>query len=188
MLVVSAGRGRSGSTLLYNLIRLSLIEVYGTNNVHGRSYRHYDKESKCKYHVVKIHGHNKYLWKNANFVFSCRRDKDQQRRSTFKHQKLIKGVEKTDEEIDKLISNDYIRYKKWKTHKNFVCTFEFEDLIKNKYKVLDVIAKVLGFKLDAFTKEKIINNLNNLKLPNKGYDKETCLTRHHFTSKGMKNG
>ena len=67
MLIVCAGRSRSGSTLMYNLIRLTLIEVFENSNVYSRGVRFYKKKDELKYNIVKLHDtDDNYFEKNAD--------------------------------------------------------------------------------------------------------------------------
>jgi len=181
MLIVCAGRSRSGSTLMYNLVRLTLEESFGIDNVYAITHKHYDKNNNKKCNVVKIHGHNNYLFKNATHVFSCERNLEDQKLSILKFRKIIKNQELSEDELEKFIEYDLSRYERWKNHINFLTTFKFEDLVNNKKIIISEIISLLDLKFD-YDADNIINKLNVLKLPKKGYDKKTGLTWHHFTS------
>ena len=89
MLIVCAGRSRSGSTLMYNLIRLALIESFGEADVYARGIRYYKKKRERKYNIVKLHDSNdKYFEKNADYVFSSHRNESDQRKSIVKFRKV----------------------------------------------------------------------------------------------------
>lgn len=184
MLIVCAGRSRSGSTLMYNLVRLTLKSLFG-DEVYGASHRHYDKSNKCKYHIVKIHEYNSYFFSKADAVFSCSRNSVQQKRSIKKFRLVMKGQDISDKELEDFVRHDKARFNKWKTNPNYKKTFRFSSLVHEKEKVIDEICDLLGFS-KVSSKAKIIDELNNLKRPSKGFDKESCLTAHHFTSE--KNG
>lgn len=186
-LVICAGRGRSGSTLLYNLIRLTLIKSLGRQCVYGNAHREYNKNNSAKYHVVKLHGYNKYLWENADYVFSSHRDEEDQKSSWRRHQKKQKGIVRSTKEAINFIEHDYNRYKKWAAHSKFIKTFEFEDLIKNRWKIIKELCEIFNLNLDNSMKS-VIYEVDSLNPPKKGYDPETCLTSQHFTSMNLKRG
>lgn len=180
-LIICAGRSRSGSTLLYNLIRITIEEVLGDNNVYSTVYRNYDKNNNRPCHVVKTHGHSNYLFNNAAYIFSCERDLGEQKGSIRRFRKVAKNQNISDKDLEKFIKYDLNRYNKWKSHKNFVKTFKFNDLVNNKKLVISEIVDLL--KLDVLCGlDTIIKKLNQLKLPKSGYDKKTGLTFGHFTS------
>jgi len=186
MLIICAGRSRSGSTLSYNLVRLALIHIFGKKNVYGRGWRYYDKDISTEIHVVKIHGYRDYFWDNADFVFSSIRDKEEQKSSIFKFQKVMKHRSLSDAKIEEIIKYDHSRYKKWVTHKNFVKTFDFNELVCEKEMVIKFLFKIFLF--DDYNDDdisKIICDLNNIRFLGKGYDPETCMTSSHFTSEKM---
>ena len=181
MLIICAGRSRSGSTLMYNIVRLTLEEVFGKHKVYASVINGYNKSNEKEHNVVKIHGHCNYLFKNATHVFSCKRNKEDQKISLYKHRKQIKNQELNDEELEDFIKYDLSRYEKWKGHKNFVKTFRFEDLVDDKELIISEIISSLNLKVPNV--QNIIEKLNQLKMPKKGYDKKTGLTFNHFTSK-----
>lgn len=185
MLIICAGRSRSGSTLLYNLIRLTLMELVGSDKVYSRGIRSYNKRDELAYNVVKLHDSNDpYFFSNATYVFSSVRDSDAQRKSILKFRRIMKDQELTDRQLNKFIAYDKNRYKKWSSHKNFVATFDFADLVSNKQKIIESIADTFNMPINNAIIVSIINKLNSLKLPSKikVVDPETCLTWHHFTS------
>lgn len=181
MIIVCAGRSRSGSTIMYNLIRLTLEESVLKENVYGRMHRDYDRNNAKKHHIVKIHGYDKYLFENATHVFSCTRNLKQQKASIIKFRKLMKSQDLSESELNEFINYDLNRYNKWKSHKNFVKSFRFDDLVNNKTMIIHEVCRLLGLKV-MNNSEVIIKRLNDIKLPTKGYDKETGLTSDHFTS------
>jgi hypothetical protein len=183
MLIICAGRGRSGSTLLYNLIRITLETIKGKKNVYGRSHRFYKKNNPSKYHVVKIHGHDNYLWEKADFIFSSNRNEVDQKKSIIKFRKIIKNQDLTSYELNEFLKIDLNRFQKWQGHKKFKKVFPFKQLTKNKPEVIKEICKILNLNLENKT-ETIIKNVDELKIPEKkGMNKESCLIYHHFTSK-----
>ena len=178
-LIVCAGRGRSGSTLMYNMVRLLLIEAFGRDKVYGSTHLKYNKNDNRPYHVVKIHHHDQYLWDKADMVFSTHRDEKGQKLSFWKHQKLMKGKNLNDKELTDFIAYDYSRYLKWASHPNFKETFEFDNLINSKPLIIQLLCNIFNVNVSI---EKVIQKLDSLKLPKKGLDIESCLTPHHFTN------
>jgi hypothetical protein len=181
-LIVCAGRGRSGSVLLYNLVRLTLSKAYGHENVYGSMHREYKRDNTAEYHVVKLHGHNNYLWKRADAVFSCHRDEEDQKKSWISHQLRMKGIKRSVKEADDFIKMDLHRFERWKAHINFVKTFEFSDMIDARWQVIVELCDLFGLDISRNMKD-IMHEVDDFKLPKKGYDVETGLTRSHFNIK-----
>ena len=184
MLIVCAGRSRSGSTLLYNLVRLTLIELFGKLNVYGRGVRNYRRSDELKYNIVKLHDSgNNYFYDDADYVFSSCRNEEDQKRSIIRFRKIMKDQKLSNKQLMKFMKYDYRRYKKWISHPKFVKTFEFNDLINSKNVIVEELCKILGYTITNDSIYDIIYKLDNIKLPSKNRkkDPETCLTWHHFT-------
>lgn len=184
MLTVCAGRSRSGSTLLYNIVRIILSEFYDKDNVYSRGLNFYKKNHQRKYNIVKLHdSSDNYFYKNADYIFSCRRNEKDQRESIRRFRKISKSQNMTSKQLDDFITYDLKRYKKWSTHKNFVKTFEYDLLVNDKEGVVKDIYKAFKFKISRDRINNILNKIEKLKLPTKEAvrDTETALTWHHIT-------
>ena len=184
MLIVCAGRSRSGSTLLYNLVRLTLIEAFGKSKVYARGVRYYKKKHELKYNIVKLHDSNdRYFERNADYVFSSNRNESDQRKSIVKFRNLMKNHILNKKNLDEFVKYDLRRYKKWSSHKNFVKTFKFNTLVNNKEKIVKEISDKLNLNIDNI--DIIVEKVNSLPLPSKNVkiDRESCLTWHHITGR-----
>lgn len=181
MLIVSAGRSRSGSTVLFNIQRLTLEVLFGKENIHARYIRFYDKKREAKYHLVKIHGENEYLFEHADYIFSAQRNIIDQAVSMLKFGKLH-GRDYSGETIFKKIKYDFGRYKKWVEHSKFVKSFHFDDLVYNKEKVIKEFCNEINLEIDDNKIGEILSLFKKIKIPNKsGPNKITCLRQYHIT-------
>lgn len=72
-LILCAGIPRSGSTWLYNAVRILLDACYATD-VYGCWIADYDSTRAAKFHVVKIHEPNDGLALQARAIFTSHRD------------------------------------------------------------------------------------------------------------------
>ena len=184
MLIVCAGRSRSGSTLLYNIVRLTLVEIFGKKNVYGRGINFYKKNQQRKYNIVKLHDSpDRYFWNSANYIFSSVRNEKDQRKSIVAYKRIIKNVNMTEKKLDEFINNDFRRYKKWSQHKNFVGTFKYNNLLNHKEKVIRKVCKTLNKEISKEQIKNIIKEVDSLKLPSrkKKRDPESGLSWHHIT-------
>jgi len=186
MLIVCAGRSRSGSTLLYNIVRLTIVEFVGKNKVYSRGISHYNRKSELEYNIVKLHDtNNSYFYDNADYVFSSHRNETDQKKSILKFRKIMKDQVLTDKQLNQFVGYDAKRYKKWSSHPNFYRSFDFNMLVNDKQTVVKEICSILDFDINNDKILTVVNTIDDLKLPskNKIMDPETCLTWHHFTSK-----
>jgi hypothetical protein len=166
------------------MIRLTIAESVGGENVYARSHRFYNPGKTHTYHVVKIHEYDNYLARRCSHVFSCYRDGGEQRRSIKRFRKIVKNQNLTESELDEFIQHDLNRFNRWKNNKKFIKAFKFEDLINNKEIVIKELCRIL--KLKNVEPKRVIERINNLELPKSKFDKETCLTAKHFTSEEFK--
>ena len=72
--VLSLGMSKSGSTVLYNIIRLIWSHKFGDNEVYGCYYPEYKKEKFAKYNVVKCHNMIPLFKSEGRFIFDSVRD------------------------------------------------------------------------------------------------------------------
>ena len=186
-LIICAGRGRSGSTLQYNIIRFTYYYFFGSENVYASPHlRDYNRNNKSKYHIVKSHEPDDFLFKHCDEVYSSIRDPQDQKRSRKSHAKLSKNYDLTEKDLTEWFNYDEGRWTKWKLNKNFKYTFSFEDIL-NKKKVIEFICDSLNKKYSQKIYDFVSQELDNLKLPQKGYDKVSGLTMQHITSDKYKN-
>jgi hypothetical protein len=184
MLIVCAGRSRSGSTLLYNLVRLTMIEIYGKENVYGRGINFYRKGRQKKYNIAKLHDtSDSYFYINADYVFSCRRNQRDQKESIKRVRHLNRNQNLSEEDLDRLVQSDFLRYKKWANHKNFITTFDYHLLVNKKDQVIRKICKALRIKVSTDQITNIINEVNRIKPPKVGEKRnpETALIWNHIS-------
>jgi hypothetical protein len=73
-LVLCAGIPRSGSTWLYNAVRLLLMRSAGESGVYGAWIEQYDPAKSAAWHVVKVHEPNESLLWRAKIALTSRRD------------------------------------------------------------------------------------------------------------------
>lgn len=186
-LIICAGRGRSGSTLQYNIIRFTYYYFFGSENVYAASHiRDYNRNNKSKYHIVKSHEPDNFLFKNCDEVYSSKRNIKDQMQSRKSHAKKGKNKDLTETELLEWLNYDEKRWVKWKSNKNFKYTFSFEDIL-NKKKVIEFICDSLNQKYSQEIYNFVSQELDKLKLPLNGYDRVSGLTHCHITSDKYKN-
>jgi hypothetical protein len=137
-LIICAGRGRSGSTLQYNIIKFTYYYFFGSENVYAAAHvRDYNPNNKSKYHIIKNHDPDDFLFKSCDEVYSSKRNIKDQKQSRKLHAKLMKKQDLTETQLLEWLDYDKKRWIKWKSNKNFKYTFSFEDIL-NKKKLLNL--------------------------------------------------
>ena len=74
MRIVTAGMKRSGSTWLFNVVRMLAERQYGKRNVYSAWYGDYDRADKREVHIVKVHGFDRSLVEAGTLVFTSARE------------------------------------------------------------------------------------------------------------------
>lgn len=157
-IIVIAGIKRSGSTWMFNVVRLmcDLMEWEVT--------------------IIKEHNWKPDLAKTANHVFTSRRIKKDIKKSLTKfYSSLPKDApaKRGDYNVEQML----ITLEEWNVYSEYC--MEFEDV--GTLKALEHIGDALGFTGNT---EKLLYHVNAIKPPtDKSYDPETYLFSNHITSK-----
>jgi hypothetical protein len=178
-IIVCAGRSRSGSTLLYNIVRMVYENLFGEEHVYSSYYGTYDTKNSKKYHIIKIHGSTPYLYQHASKVYSSFRDVVEQARSIYGHRLLQIEQTLTNKEIVDLIKHDYSRYSEWKRHTKFVEAFAYQDILALRDVILS-LARHEGKEQDVDV-DLVVSKVEKIVPPKKGLDHTTGLTSEHRT-------
>lgn len=151
---VIAGMPRTGSTLLYNLIRLMLKYKY--DNVNGMFYKKWNKDLN-NINVVKIHEFNKELHDNATLIFTSVRDLRDAMASFIRYKNMISSFDLFIDWCE--IMTDW--YEVWKDSSNY--EFVYEDYIKDKNKIIFEIANLLEINITIDDINILLSDIDNLK-------------------------
>lgn len=168
--ILSAGMLRSGSTLLYNILRICLVIKYGKNFNAGwidniTNYKTYDN------YLMKTHSLDRKLTFCANHVFYSYRDV----RACLASQ-TIKFTTKIDIEFCRAQIQQYQFAKK-----SGAVMVSYEALMQDKEKLITEIAEIFKITLPP---AQIIEQLPPLQMsrqPSSYYDRETLLHNDHGT-------
>lgn len=168
-LVLSSGMPRSGSTLLFNIIRLCLEKKYQNGLVSGWVGDLMELPN-GKIYLIKLHGIRRIYTYRASLIFYSYRDV----------RDALVSVERkfgTTPSID--LCRSYIKeYVLAKKYANYM--FKYEDFSDNLESTIHFISKILNIKLDS---AEILKNIPSVSLDllNEGYDKKTLLHGGHST-------
>jgi len=173
MKIVCAGCHRSGSTWLYNAIRLIMEST--KKDVYGCFFTKYDPENKSQIHVVKTHNWRESL-EDADKIFTTRRDLRDIAASAIRRG-LIKETE-TIPYLKRIIKKEYIP---WKSHSDLEIVYE--ELVRNKKLQIQNIARVLRVSVQI---GEIYKKIENLPIP-EVFDPLTQLHPNHITDGRLKS-
>lgn len=165
-LIVIAGIKRSGSTWMYNAVRLIL--KHAGYSVAGGGEQHFDPNCEADYQIVKVHPFRPELARAADYVFISDRDYDEIRVSW----KGFSGEVLTDVKLKSWIKwlcqwREYSCYEMW-----------YFDMAIDPMECLSTIhRKLFGDPVDILTELEAIRPPTDA-----DYDPETLLFKNHITS------
>lgn len=169
MKIVIAGMKRSGSTWLYNVVRVACEKYYGDVYVSG--FHQYDETNDSEVHIVKEHNFIKNLAEKADFVFTSYRNYEEVRKSLKRFNK-DEDYLSTDNINKKIIDLLY-----WNMYSNYMMLYEkMED---NPEKIINRVLEVLGIDINI---NEVKKEVDNIEPPiNKEYDEKTLMFKNHIT-------
>lgn len=167
MIITIAGIKRSGSTLLYNAVRLTLEHAGMEPHIYGESNRPPYEEPA----IIKIHRFRKEVAEEADHVFISNRGYDEVKDSL----ERFNGEEQRWERIV-LFYKWLQRWSLYATPKHY---FEYKDLTEDLDTCVYRIADILD--LSWVQLEDVACELNQLEPPENGQDPKTLLFSNHIT-------
>lgn len=172
-LVVIAGIKRSGSTWLYNAVRLSILHAGRTVYIAGDG-NNYDPRCKADFQIMKRHPYDPVLVDAADYIFTSDRDDDGIRESL----KRAFDTELTDHRL-KRMRNDLRR---WRKRTDFHA--EYDDILNNKQKIIKGVSQALGLAFSPEDVSEVLRQLEATKPPtDRNYDEVTFYFKNHITSR-----
>jgi hypothetical protein len=167
-LIVSAGMPRSGSTLLFNILRLILQSKYGTDFYSGLEPSQVTTLS-AKSYLLKVHELTDFHLHFSDKMFYTFRDMRVAAVSNSKKFNVPITME--------LFDNWMIQFELAQSHGAYM--IQFEDLIRDVPWYIEDIAFALGISIDG---EFIYRQITEIQPPATGsYDPVTLLHPQHFT-------
>lgn len=157
MLIVIAGKKRSGSTAQYNLVRL-ILETQGDVNCIGDS----SKIEPDKFNLLKIHRFTQSIFKRADMVFTTDRPTEEIVESCKAFGIQYEGVKWE------------AWFKRWGQHPN-AYHMDYKDIINAPDFCIMYLSHALGIKVDP---DEILEKFQAIK-PGKEYDPKTMLFPNH---------
>jgi len=172
-MILIAGPYRTGSTWLFNAVRLTLI--HANREVYGASIHRYDPQRKEHNHIIKLVKYDPRLAQSATHVFTSFRNvydtiDSMRRRAVIAEPGFI------NETLHQNITDHILHLLNWEKHSNF--RLWFPDIYDRPEWVIKQIAHHLNVKADP----RAVNTaINNLTIPETGYDPVSLLHAGHIT-------
>lgn len=171
---------RSGSTILYNIVRLLYEEKYG-DDVYSCWIQRYQKVRTEQFHIIKIHKFDKRLIQKSTKILTSRRDfRDVAASLTRKGWTVNKSADCI---LDKVLE----RYEPWFTRLTY--DMIYEEMMDDQVKIIREVSKALEFDTTDEEVTRIHNTLKSLRYDSKGnknstYNETNLFHLGHATSTG----
>jgi len=173
-LIVSAGAPRSGSTALFNILRL-LLEQEGGALTTGWIHDLADPLEATV--LVKVHRWEPALAKRANIALTCHRDLREVARSLARVGRLRNGLEIFDQ-----FGEIVYRHLQWKA--NAAIDVSYENITNNLSATVMAIARLLGINKNLVDSDAIAKQIYEITPPvtlpeSQPHDLKTLLHKNH---------
>ncbi len=139
-LILCAGMTRSGSTWLYNTVRL-LLELEYPGEVYGCWYNNYDPSHVARYHVIKLHAPNDDLAEKAEKIVTSYRDLRDIAASAW-----IRNWASTEEELFQFVVSAVNCHDYWVKHSG--SNISYDKIVDQPLFVMQQIGKYIGLRPD----------------------------------------
>lgn len=172
MKILVTGQYRSGSTWLFNAVRLVVNSGTGVKHesVFYQSGTSYDYENA----IVKTHAFYPAIIKDFDFIITSTRNKD----DVFNSMKALseRGIEPDFHNASNFSGlSQFIHWNdEWMKVSNYVMDYDL--MMSYKGEIIESIKKTLGLECDT---DSILNELSKIKAPRTGFDPITFMTSTH---------
>lgn len=166
MIITIAGIKRSGSTLLYNAVRLVLEHAGMEPHIYGETQRGPYEEPA----IIKIHRFRRRIAEEADHVFISNRGYDEVKSSL----ERFNGEEQSWERITLF----YKWLQRWSLYSTPDHYFEYKDLTEDLKMCVERIASILDIYV---VPEQVVKQVLDLEPPESGKDPTTLLFSNHIT-------
>ncbi len=170
-LVVSSGMPRSGSTLLFNIIREILATKYDGKEVSSCWITDIKYQKYSKVYLIKTHYVGRFLKMFGNEIFYTYRDI---------RTAAVSRNKRFNEEINMNMFDEYIKQYEYSKKIGALC-IRYEDFIENKPTWIAKIAEKLSIDIDIQTITEKVESIKPPKKKSGGHEKSTLLHAGHIT-------
>ena len=173
---------RSGSTWLFNAIRLMVGDCYSTFVHTGNDY---NKEREEKIHLIKCHKYANWIKQDVTLIISIYRKISDVKESMERRQLVAKKGFTNEAKLD-LFDTYHHNAMLWLLEADHIVNYEC--MIENPVRELRLLHNTLATKMPirSYTDkdlENIAEELKNMKVPKEGHDPLTLLHQAHITKK-----
>ncbi len=196
-ILLVAGPSQSGSTLLFNMLRILLqMSKHKVDSCWYTLYKEGIYDENADYLIVKCHYFDEELCNDSSYIFLPLRDFRDSALSTNKRYNNLNN----EMDFENFIIQEIDQYESWSLYADYV--FKYEEYIKDKINHIFEIIYVLNLNENNINITLLLKELDDLHngkncpstdiLPNEDYNtlmkdelyKKTLMTKSHNTSNG----
>ncbi len=175
MNIVAAGIPRSGSTRLYNIIRLGMLQFFDKDQINAgwiNSYSHKDG----KHNIVKVHDYDPMWLDYGKHIFTTKRDIRYIASSAYEHKPYDRFTKP--EQLVASMHNVLKTYNLWKGVSDYEVVYE--DFPTKKEEIVRDIFKVIGLPVNV---SKVLDELSKIGNSKNHFneDGESLMHIQHFS-------
>lgn len=174
MRIVCAGMHRSGSTWLFNVLRMMFLEK--NVPIYSCFENKYDPKNNALFHIVKVHKFKESIQKDADFIFTTCRDLRDIAASAIRRNLVEHTPDSVERYLREIIEREY---KPWSSVSDYEVRYEV--MFRDKEKEISKIAKRVGIYVDSKKVKKAVDLLIAPSNPNE-FDEITQLHYNHITN------
>lgn len=178
MNIICAGIPRSGSTRLYNILRLGLEQNFPLEEINAQWINSFVPGD--HHNILKIHDFKKRWLDWGDFIFTTRRDLRYIAASAV--DLMPRGTYKTTGCILQMCKEILDMYEAWDEHTDYELVYE--DFHNNKEKVVRTIFGILGLSVDI---NKLLHDLEMIRNSEKDFNKTTLMHFKHISENTNKH-
>lgn len=178
MNIVVAGIPRSGSTRLYNIVRLGFLQQYSPDLVNSEWVTNFKPSD--NQNILKIHQFSEKWLSWSDYVFTCKRDLRYIAASAIDLMPV--NTYRTTDDIVKMCREILEMYEAWSSHADYELVYE--DFSENSESVVSRIFGVLGMNIDI---GKLVADLNEIGNSRERFDRRTLMHPNHISGQTKKH-
>lgn len=182
MNILVAGYPRSGSTRLYNIIRLILLQKHSFDEMYCCWYDYFDEAKAKKINIVKLHYYEEKWLGWADLIFTTKRDLRYVAASCLEFN-ARRGRVYGDEVLLDFLNSVMAMYEGWGLHSTYQLVYE--NCEKNLLREIFNLSQILG--IENTNCEQIMTDLAAIRKKSIDsdvpFDWNTLMNRHHVSDK-----
>lgn len=175
MNLVIAGIPRSGSTRLFNIVRLGMLQNFNKDQINSGWVRAFTHKDGC-HNIVKVHDYDPLWVDYGKHIFTTKRDVRYIASSAYEHKPY--DVFKRPDQLINSMRNVLEKYRTW----NEVSDYElvYEDFREQKERIVNEIFNVIGLSVDV---KKLLDDLSKIGNSKSHFneDGESLMHIQHFS-------